>query len=76
MKHNAEDFEKSLFVRVRKISLSVLLGRDRRFARWILGSTAQKPRLRSLTSKPALFPHLRLSRIAAPPTRTSNKASE
>ncbi len=36
MKHNAAEFEKFLFVRVRSSSSSVLLGRDRRFARLIL----------------------------------------
>ncbi len=80
VKHNAAEFEKSLFVLVRRSSSSVLLGRDRWFARWMLGSAVRKLRSRSLTSTPARFPLFRLSarltRTAAPPTKTSNKVSE
>ncbi len=61
MKHNAAEFEKSLFVQVRSSSSSVLLGRDRRFARLMLGSAVRKPRSRSLTSAPARFPLFHLS---------------
>ncbi|CAB1418203.1 unnamed protein product [Pleuronectes platessa] len=60
-------------------SSSILLGRERTFARCNAGSGVQNPRFRSLTSAPARFPRLRLlqapQRAAAPPTKISKKVS-
>ncbi len=37
-----------------------LLGRERRFARWMLGSAVRNPRCLSFTSVPARLPRLRV----------------
>ncbi len=44
VKHRAAEFEKSLLVWESRRSLSVLLGRERRFARWMLGNGVLNPR--------------------------------
>ncbi len=68
---------KSLFVRESRRSLSVLLRREWRFPRWMLGSGVLNPRWRSFTSAPAHFPLLcvlkRLNSTTAPPTTMSSK---
>ncbi len=81
VKQSTAEFKKSLFVRVRSCSSSDLFARERRFARWILGSGVLKPRCLDFTSTPARFPRLRrrlerLNRNAAPPTKMSSKTSE
>ncbi len=80
VKQSTAEFKKSLFVRVRSCSSSDLFARERRFARWILGSGVLKPRCLDFTSKPARFPRLRrlerLNRNAAPLTKMSSKTSE
>ncbi len=80
VKHRAAEFEKSLFVWESRRSSSVLLGRERRFARWMLGNGVLNPCWRSFTSAPARFPRLRvlqrLNNTAAPPTTMSSKTSE
>ncbi len=79
-KKKKKNFEKSLFNRESRRSLSVLLGRERRFVRWMLGNGALNPRRQSFTRAPARFPRLRilnrLNSTAAPPTTMSSKTSE
>ncbi|CAB1420936.1 unnamed protein product [Pleuronectes platessa] len=79
VKHRAEDQDKSLFIFFRSSSSSILLGRERTFARCNARSGVQNPRPRSLTSAPARSPRLRLlqapQRAAAPPTKISKKVS-
>ncbi len=55
VKHREAEFENSLFVRESRRSSSILLGRERRFARWMLGNAVLNPRWRSFTSAPARF---------------------
>ncbi len=80
VKHRAAEYEKSLFVRESRRRSSVLLGRERRFARQMLGNSVLNPRWRSFTSAPARFPRLRvlkcLTSATAPPTTMSSKTSE
>ncbi|MEQ2280970.1 hypothetical protein AMECASPLE_025637 [Ameca splendens] len=52
----------SMFLPVRRSSSSILLLRERTFARWIKGSGVQSPLLRSFTSAPARFPLQRFRR--------------
>ncbi len=61
VKHRAAKFEKSLFIRESRRRSSVLLGREWRFARWMLGSGVLNPRCLRFTSAPARFPRLRRS---------------
>ena len=79
VKHRAADPEKSLFILFKSSSSSILLGRERTFARCNDGSGVRNPRSRSLTSAPARFPRLRLlqapQRAAAPPTKASKNYS-
>ncbi len=74
VKHRAAEFEKFLFNRESRRSLSVLLGREWRFARWMLGNGVL---WQSFTRAPARFSRLRvlnrLNSTAAPPTKMSSK---
>ncbi len=63
VKHRAADLEKSLFVQESRRSLSVLSGREQRFARWMLGNGVLNLRWRSFTSTPARFPCLRVLKL-------------
>ncbi len=50
VKHRAAEFEKSLFNQESRRSLSILLGREQRFARWMLGNGVLNPRRQSFSS--------------------------
>ncbi len=54
IKHRATEFEKSLFNRESRMSSSILLCRERRFAKWMLGNGVLNPRWRSFMSAPVL----------------------
>ncbi len=62
VKHKAAEFEKSLknpsSSRESRRTLSVLLGREWRFARWMLGNAVLNLFLRSSTGELARFPRL------------------
>lgn len=72
VKHNAADFDRSLFVQVRRSSSSIFLERDRRPTRWILEAAFAE--LNRHTTRLRLTTYLK--RNAGPLTRIFNKTSE
>ncbi len=79
VKHRAAEFE-NIIICLGEQKKSVLLGRKRRFARWMLGNVNLNLRCLSFTSEPARFPRLHVLKLlnstAAPPTTMSSKTSE
>src|SRR4029434_5974293 len=77
VKHRAEDPDISLFILLRSSSSSILLGRERTFAKCNDRSGAANRQSRRLTSAPPRFPRLRLlqapQRAAAPPNIKSTR---
>ncbi|KAK5608434.1 hypothetical protein CRENBAI_025534 [Crenichthys baileyi] len=76
VKQRTADLRRSEFLPVRRSSSSILLLRERTFARWIEGSGVRSPLLRSFTRAPARFPLRRLRpsipySAAAPLARSS-----
>ncbi|MEQ2309514.1 hypothetical protein AMECASPLE_039555 [Ameca splendens] len=72
------DPRRSVFLQGRRSSSSILLLRERTFARWIESSGVRSPLLQSFTSTPARFPLRRFRRsipqsAAAPLDRNSVK---
>ncbi len=56
MKHRAAEFEKSLFNQESRRRLTVLLGRERRLARWMLGNVLSELHERAGSLPPSVHP--------------------